>query len=271
MAKNHTQQKADNSKHKGKAVGQENLPSAESKGLTSFIIDLYLDEAGRLNRTKVMHVGRGILMQAKGGIEEEWKGWEGPRLLDFIIKHSGLRHPAAKADMPKATTTEEQRESKLTPHAIPVPTTTAGSVPLSDQPIEPPPAPISKVASTGKPSLRGFEVIPVDSKTPSWALQADQQFDIRLTLDFTDLEYPKKTLLTYTATVYAKKVKSRLNQSIKEAHGSLMPTEKTTINIGGLQLKEGSYRLQATVGLTSQPEHQHDTVLLSGEKLLEVY
>jgi hypothetical protein len=271
MAKNHTHQKTDNSRHKGKAVSQENLPSAENKGLTSFIIDLYLDEAGRLKRTKVMHVGRGILMQAKDGIEEEWKGWEGQRLLDFIIEHSGLRHPAAKVAMPKSTTTEEQRESKLTPHAIPVPTTTADSVPLSEKPIEPPPAPISKVASSGKPSLREFEVIPVDSKTPSWVLQADQQFDMRLTLDFADVEYLKKAPLTYTATLYAKNLKSRLHQSIKETHGSLMPTKKTTINIGGLQLKEGSYRLQATVGLTSQPEHQNDSVLLSGEKLLEVY
>jgi len=47
----------------------------------AFIVELQMDEHGKVRRTRVMYV--------QTGAEERWAGWDGTRLLRFILSHSG--------------------------------------------------------------------------------------------------------------------------------------------------------------------------------------
>jgi hypothetical protein len=48
----------------------------------TFLVELLMDEHGEVRRTRVVHV--------QTQAEERWAGWDGTRLLRFILSHSGL-------------------------------------------------------------------------------------------------------------------------------------------------------------------------------------
>src|SRR6266567_1848307 len=76
-----------------------------------------------------------------------------------------------------------------------------------------------------------------------------EPFDIRLTLDLTDLQVPGNTPLNYKASIYAKgKVMgSHSGLVVGEAQGTIIPADTVTIKVEGNTLpEEGIYRLAAT-------------------------
>jgi hypothetical protein len=48
----------------------------------TFVVELLMDERGEVRRTRVTYVPTGA--------EERWAGWDGMRLLRFILAHAGL-------------------------------------------------------------------------------------------------------------------------------------------------------------------------------------
>jgi hypothetical protein len=67
------------------------LPSSQpgAQRYATFTIELLLDEAGRVRRTRAVHV--------QGGQQAMWAEWDGEQLIGFLTQQSGLRHTAAKA------------------------------------------------------------------------------------------------------------------------------------------------------------------------------
>jgi hypothetical protein len=247
---------------KEEAMGGENF--ALKKGEIGFLIGLTVEEG------KAKHM-RVLCLDAIPLEEDGWEGWQEPQLLDFIKKHAGLHPPAAGADLVAAAVAEQKPEGKMERKPIPAPLAKPGPVPSPEPAIEKQPQ-----AMTGRPYLRDFETIPVNSKTPSWSLEADQSFDVHLTLDLTEMKSKEKTPLKCEATFYYRRLtgEGRQPQVITKKQVSLMPTEKVPINIEDVHLPEGSYLLYATVGLTppsSKSERQPYSTLQSVEKRLEVY
>jgi hypothetical protein len=61
----------------------------------TFTVEMLLDEDNRARRTHVAHV--------QDGDELIWKGWDGARLIDFLVEHAGLRPQPVETAPPAAT------------------------------------------------------------------------------------------------------------------------------------------------------------------------
>lgn len=247
------------------AVVQENHPSAKSKGLTSFVVELLLNEEGQTKRTKVLHVDTGG--------EETWEGWQEHRLLDFFVTRAELCHPAAEADMPTATTIEHGPEAKMSPEAIPAdmiePDLTTSPEPQIAAQLQV----IEIATSTGRSAFQKTTATPAQAKAGSGVLSANKAFELHLALDRAEIPSLKGRPLNFTANIYAKSLKGHLRRSVGEAGGQLDPTGTATIIIDGNPMPQGLYRLQAVVGLsdpTSQSKQQASSILQTGEKLLRI-
>ena len=249
---------------KEETTGGENLPSVESQGLNSFVVELLRDEEGRTKRSKVMHV--------ETGQEDTWPGWQERRLVDFIFAHAGFRPGVADADSPTATPAEQMPEAGMMPEAIPAPMATRDPAPSAESPIEPPQQGIDIVTSTGRSTLREAAPGQVQAKVPSGILVANHPFEVRLALDLSEIDSFHRGTLDYKASIYAKSLKGPLHQSVGEADGKLKPTDTATI-VYGNPLPQGLYRLQAIVYLSdplSKSGRQTPSIVQTGEKLLRV-
>jgi hypothetical protein len=249
---------------KEEAMGGENLASLVKEGEIPFLIGLIVEE-GKAKHMRVLYLDASPLE------EDSWEGWQEPRLVDFIKQHAGLHPPAAGADLLATVEAEQKPEGKLEREPITAPLATPGLAPSPQPAIEKRPQAMSDM-----PYLREFETIPVYAKIPSWVLEADQPFDVHLTLDLTEMKSLEKGPIKYEATFYVRSLtgKGDQPQMIGKRQGSLMPAEKVPINIDGVQLQEGSYHLYATVGLItpfSMSEGQPYSTLQSMDKRLEVY
>lgn len=259
-------------------VSKERLPSAESKGSTSFVVDLHLDKAGRPIRTRVGQVEKALLveaLEAKLKFENGWDGWEGKALLDFITEHAGLRPPEAGADIPTATKAGEQPKSKVTPDAIPALTTT-GSVPSARSEASAPSQTIVIATSTGGPTFQKSTLIQAEAKTAFGVVCANHPFKVQLALERKEIDSSKEKPLNYKASIYAKSLKGSLCQSIGEADGRLESTGTATIAtiiMDGSPLPQGLYRLEAIVGIsapTSKSKVRSPSIFQTGERVLRI-
>jgi hypothetical protein len=240
------------------AVSQETSQSVKRRGLTSFVVELLLDEEGQTKRTKVMHVDTGG--------EDTWNGWQERRLLDFFVAGAGLCPPATELDLPSATPDQQTIEAKMMPGGIPAHMPKRGPVPSPEAQIESRPQAIEMATSTGKPPLEEPASIPVQAEAASGVIVANQPFEVNLTLDLSEIVSPKKKPFNYKANIYAKSLKGPLHQTVGEADGQLEPTQPAIITISGNPLPQGLYRLQAVVGLSDPTS----SILQAGEKMLQV-
>jgi hypothetical protein len=237
-------------------VGRDDLPSVESQGLASFVVELLQDEKGHTKRTRVLHVGCEP--------EETWSGWQERRLLDYFITHAGLCLPAPDADVPTVAPVEQS------PEAIAAPITIADPVPSSESPNEASQQAVEIVTSTGRTTFQESRLTPVQGRIASRIIVANHSFEVRLALDLSEIGSSHRKTLNYNASIYAKSLKDPLHQSVGEADGKLKPTD-TAIIVSCNPLPQGVYRLQATVGLsntTTPPAHRISPILQTGEKLL---
>jgi len=235
-------------------------------GLTSFVVELLLDEEGQVKRTKVMHVTTGH--------EDTWTGWREKRLVGFFIEQAAMRLPSAEPDSAAAAQAEPTPRSFVTPEPVPTPATTARSTPSPDQTIESPAPLAPTVAPTGEPRLQKLETIPVSANYPSQILGNGQPFDVRLTLDLSEMQLPKEASLNYTATIYARSLGARPQRLVGEAHGARTPDDRLIFDVKSEGLRQGVYRLHAVVTLNiptakSQPASSFLTHLESS--VIQVY
>jgi len=104
---------------------------------------------------------------------------------------------------------------------------------------------------TGTLHLRDMKITGTKSADPRRTLSHEQPFEVRLTLDLTEMTVPGDTPLNYKASIYGRSRGSGSGQVVGEVEGNIIPAETTfTIVVEGNPLPEGIYRLAATVALS---------------------
>jgi predicted flap endonuclease-1-like 5' DNA nuclease len=230
----------------------------EGEGLTSFVVELLLDEDRQVKRTKVMQVATGH--------EEAWTGWQESRLLEFFVKHAALGRLSAGS----ALTTKVKSQAAAEAIAVPAAAAEARVVAAAASSL----SPAATAVVMAQPRLRKLEIIPMSTNYPSHILRDGQPFDVRLTLDLSEMRLLKEASLNYTATVYAKSPGGQTQQLVGEASGTITAVEGGTIEVKSEGLPQGIYRLQAVVNLSLSTAKSEPTAsfltCLEGD-LLQVY
>lgn len=199
----------------------------------TFTIELLLDEDNVVRRTHVVHI--------QDGDEDTWAGWKEARIVGFVRQHAALRLPAAEPSPPAAATAE--------------------------------PAPPRKTPTKlgGVLSLRALEAAPPDAASSARCILChDQPFNVRITLDLTEVVVSDNGPFDYTAAVYAKNLGGGPRQTVGEAHGTIAPKDQPTITMEGKPLPRGIYRLEAVSTLTLPLSELGLTARLKGN-LLQIY
>lgn len=124
----------------------------------TFSVKLLVDEGNQIRRTNIVHVQKGA--------EENWAGWDEPRLIAFVVEHAGLSITASR------TTVQMEVES----------------VPASETDVSPSPA--ETVHTSARHAHRhhertltidGLDICEKGGTTPTNIIATDQDWSIRLT------------------------------------------------------------------------------------------
>jgi len=221
-------------------------PSMEHYQLATFTVEFLLDEHNNVRSTHALHV--------QSRHEHSWTGWQKTQLVDFLSESAGLNIPSDELDLLK---TEE-------PDQLPaIVTESEPLIPL-----------VAKPSLTGTLHVPEMEMIGVESAGPRRTLAHDEPFDVRLTLDLSELLVPGNAPLHYKTSIYGKG-RGRPGLVIGEAQGTIMPRDRVAITVGGNTLPEvGIYQLTATVILglpTMKLVARPGTTAIVNGGLLEVY
>jgi hypothetical protein len=198
----------------------------------TFTIELLLDEDNVVRRTRIVHI--------QDGDEDTWAGWKETRMVGFVRQHAALQLPAAEPS-PPVTATAEPAPPRKTPARL-----------------------------GGVLSLQALEAAPPDAASPRSILRHDQPFNVRITLDLTEVVVSDNGPFDYTAAVYAKNLGGGPRQTVGEAHGTITPKDQPTITMEGKPLPRGIYRLEAVSTLTLPLSELGLTARLEGN-LLQIY
>jgi hypothetical protein len=96
--------------------------------------------------------------------------------------------------------------------------------------------------------LRDLETVAADSSIPCNAIRHGEPFNVRLTLDLSDVKVPPDVLLDCRATVYAKGTGGP-RHIMGQTSDTLAPADGITLTVKSATLPEGIYRLSAVVTL----------------------
>lgn len=128
-----------------------------------------------------------------------------------------------------------------------------------------PAAPATRL--TGKLHLRELQIVSSGANGLRNVLHRGQPFDVRLSLDLTEVVAPSEVILGYTATIYARSLGDGSHQLVGEACGNFTPTDNLAITISGMAPPPGVYRLAAAITLSVMPMEPDLSVLLEGSLL----
>ena len=213
-------------------------PSMEQYQLATFAIKFLLDEHNNIQSTYAQHV--------QSRRKHTWTGWQKTRLLDFLSESAGLNIPPDEPDLMPAQVTESE---PLTPL-------------------------MAKPSLTGTLHVPEMEMIGGEVSGPRRTLAHNEPFDVRLTLDLSELLVPGNAPLHYKTSIYGKG-RGRPGLVIGEAQGTIMPSDRVAITVGGNTLPEvGIYQLTATVILglpTMKLVARPGTTAIVNGGILEVY
>ncbi len=203
---------------------QKDSETIASKGRfhpATFTVELLLDENNNVYSTHVLHV--------QSRREHSWSDWPKSELVDFLGQSAGVNVMSVEPVLaePVLVTAEEPE---------PAPAVVAESTPLTAKP-----------ALAGTLHLHDMKVLTAGSSQPRRLLPHDQPFDVRLTLDLSEITVPGSTPLNYTASIYRKSRSDPSGQIIGETEGTIKPADNVIIDVEGKLLAGGSYRLAAKV------------------------
>ncbi len=102
----------------------------------------------------------------------------------------------------------------------------------------------------------------------------DQPFNVRLSLDLSNIRVPDDTQFSYRASIYSKSLEGRPRQAVGETSGFIISTQKVTVSVEGLALPKGTYRLKAMVILnlmTTEPTPQSSLVASKESDMLLIF
>jgi hypothetical protein len=210
------------------------IPVEDGQHYSTFSVELLLDDAVEVRRTRIKHI--------QDGAEDAWTGWEEARLMNFVARYAPLRL---------------QSPAPHPPMSVP-------------EQVAPAPQPRVRTNLMTQPGRGTLAAAPFEADGPPNLLQQDQPFELHLALDLTEVDTSGEESLNYTAIVYAKRLGGSLRQTIAEAGGATAATDTLTINMIGALLSAGMYRLEAAVTLTLLPTQSDIKVFLEGS-LLQIY
>ncbi len=202
----------------------EESTRTEGQHRADFAVKLQLNANNTVNQTHIMH------MQSGG--EDMWDGWAVERLINFFVQRAALApsEPSVMAAAAGAGAPQAVATGTLSPAATSRPMGTLRSHKL--------------------------EVVPANPAIHSKLLRHNQPFNVRLSLNLTEVEASGQGPLAYTATLYAKNLGSKYPEPVGEASGTITPAETVSLDVEGLSLSTGAYRLGASVILNSPAEDQ---------------
>jgi hypothetical protein len=207
---------------------EDTAPSMTGYHTANFQVELLLDENNYVRSTHVMDV--------QGKREQTWLSVPNTELLDFMNQSAGVNFAS---DEPVLVTAEEPEPAlAVVEEPEHVPEGVAESTPLT-----------AKLGLTGTLHLRDMKLLTAGSSEPRKLLPHDQRFDVRLTLDLTEITVPTNTPLDYKASIYGKSRSDPSGQIVGETEGTIKPADNVTIDVEGNPLPEGTYRLAARVML----------------------
>jgi len=220
----------------------------ERQHYATFTVELLLDESNDVRRTRCAHV--------QSGAGDTWAGWIEARLVSFVVEHAGLRVPGLSVPV-----SPSQPEAALTTTAtvrpIPPPTPEASptfaQAPKMETRSGEPEAESTRLAQGSREELRGvlrlfdLAAMTTDNDQPCRVLPAGKPFRVRLSLDLTGVVRPLHVPLDCTTSIYAKRLGGDLRQLIGDARDAIKPSDKVTVQVLGLALPPGLYRLEAVV------------------------
>lgn len=234
------------------ALQEDNPSPATAQRTALFTVEIVLAKDNTVYRMSALHV--------QGLHSAVWEGWQAMPLLDFLVQQAEISLPY----------------SNSTPIATEAPQTTSDG--LKDSGIVPVETGQADALATkvSKPTyvlhLRELETLPRGANRPRSILPAEQPFDVRLTLDLTNVADSLDNSLFYDIVITAKRLEDQTRHIIGEAHGIAASTESTTITVEGRAISEGTYRLAAEVVLKTANDistlHVHPATRLRGNVLL---
>ena len=230
-------------------IDTEIIASKQQFRPATFTIELLLDENNYVHSARVMHV--------ESQREQTWSGWPNTELVDFLSENVELNIPSDEPALPIAEEHVHPEEPVHTPveptlpiaeeHVHPEEPVHAPEIVAESKPLI---LPKAEPMLTGQLHVREMEIVGVTSSNHLKTLTRDTPFDVRLTLDFSELQGPRNTPLNYIASIYGKSDRSGL--VLGQIQGTIMPTDSVTIKVEGNKLsEEGVYQLvaQVVVGL----------------------
>jgi hypothetical protein len=145
----------------------------------------------------------------------------------------------------------------------------------ADEVTEPVPPPVVAITEPiGVPRLSQIEMVLVSAHTPQNFFTHDQPFNVRLSLDLSNVRVPDDTQFSYRASIYSKSLEGRPRQAVGETSGIIISSHKVTVSVEGLALPKGTYRLKAMVILnpmTKEPTPQSSLVASKESDLLLIF
>lgn len=199
----------------------------------NFTVEFLLDEKYEVRRSRVLHV--------QSGDADKWSGWEAEQMIDFLARHIGVHSPVIKSAPQEISV----------PHGQALPTSAKVELGLLTPKIAERVSPVLAVSDlAGTLHLRDLKAIPNDSDIPVFCLRQGQLFNLRLTLDLTEVVAPSDIPLVYKATIIVKELGGP-RQLFGEVNSTLKLSSSATLGIAGTSLLPGIYRLDAFVRLTS--------------------
>jgi hypothetical protein len=228
---------------------QELDAAAQRQHLETFTVELLLDEENHVRRTSLVHI--------QEGEKESWAGWDEQRVVRFLVERAEL--PIVTKDV----STPDQRELSPAVAIVSEPQVLAEPAPFaaaaaqaSSNAFDTAPHMASPMLAEARPvgqlRLSKLEALPAGANESTSFISHEQPFEVRLTLDMLQAAEPDQEF-DYRASVYAKSLSSRDRQLVGEIHGTLTLGATGTIRLPGATLRQGIYRLEAAVTLSTMP------------------
>lgn len=227
----------------------------------TFTVELLMNEDNTVRRTRVKHV--------QTGEEQTCADWDEAQIASFIAMRSDLHHSDSQPASTLQTTINPSPElSELVQPAMPE----------GDNSLEP--KPIIMAAVTNDRSLNTLHiseitVLHTSAVNSGWVIREGQPYRIRLGVDFTDVAEPRAHAYHYQTIVQAKRLGSGTYISISEATGTINTSDNVAIEVDGISIPMGTYRLLASARLhPSQTPQESGAASLSAwieGGLLKVY
>jgi len=231
------------------------LPVATpNHNLTSFVLELRLNEDRTVRQTRVLHVE-----SEESEAEKKWAGWDEIRLLNFVVHCAKIALPPqlAREFAPNkekaAVISVEERVQRLEAKSPSAPTLAANHIQRSADSVNE-----NRIAEIErKPAAKQskLEVFVGGFDIPSGSALNGGEYKVKVSLNESEIRSLGTGPMAYTVKVYAKSLTAspanKQHLTIGESLGVVGPASELEFDLEGAKLAQGAYRLQATASFRS--------------------